>query len=550
MLAGGGIETRLGDSNWLGRVEYLHYDFGNSGGFTVPRPGSVTTGNLTLDVVRGGLSYQLGAGFPGAAGTATATAMPVKAPPLKAAPGAPWTWSGFYIGGHAGYGWGHDPFFLDNRDLTEDVIFADGIGSNGFVGGLQAGANWQTGAWLGGLEVDLSGTDIRGSASGTVPITVPGITGTDTVTMSDKFDLLGSARVRLGRLFWPDVLLYGTGGLAWTRMRQTTDTAEIITAGGTSFISSSTVVNWEFGWTAGVGVEARLWNSNWLGRIEYLHYDFGNSGNNFDPTGVTFSSGHLTTDVVRAGLSYKFDGSNPSTTPARTAMPLKARPVAAAADWSGLYVGGHVGHGWARDPVSNSASGDFLLTIELFTSIMATGAVGGFQAGANWQTGAFVAGLEIDMSATGIKGSSTGVLVGQPFSIDTKTDKLDTLGTARVRAGFLAWPNLLLYGTGGLAWARIERSFVSFPTAGGAPSGGANPEWNFGWAAGGGGEARLVDTNWFLRAEYLHYDFGDSGSFLNTINSTLPPPGISTSIFVTGHTTVDVVRTGLSYKLD
>ena len=225
MLAGGGIETRLGDSNWLGRVEYLHYDFGNSGGFTVPRPGSVTTGNLTLDVVRGGLSYQLGAGFPGAAGTATATAMPVKAPPLKAAPGAPWTWSGFYIGGHAGYGWGHDPFFLDNRDLTEDVIFADGIGSNGFVGGLQAGANWQTGAWLGGLEVDLSGTDIRGSASGTVPITVPGITGTDTVTMSDKFDLVGSARVRLGRLFWPDVLLYGTGGLAWTRMRQTTDTA-------------------------------------------------------------------------------------------------------------------------------------------------------------------------------------------------------------------------------------------------------------------------------------------------------------------------------------
>jgi outer membrane immunogenic protein len=333
------------------------------------------------------------------------------------------------------------------------------------------------------------------------------------------------------------VLLYGTGGLAWTRMRQTTDTAEIITAGGTSFISSSTVVNWEFGWTAGIGIEARLWNSNWLGRIEYLHYDFGNSGNNFDPTGVTFSSGHLSTDVVRGGLSYKFDWSNPSAAPARTAMPLKARPVVvAAADWSGLYVGGHVGHGWARDPVSNSASGDFLLNTELFTSIAATGAVGGFQAGANWQTGAFVGGLEIDMSATDIKGSSTGVLVGHPFSIDTNTDKLDTLGTARVRAGFLAWPNLLLYGTGGLAWARIERSFVSFPTAGGAPS--------------GGGEARLADTDWFLRAEYLHYDFGDSGTFLNTINTNLPPPGISNSTFATGHTTVDVVRTALSYKLN
>ena len=36
--------------------------------------------------------------------------------------------------------------------------------------------------------------------------------------------------------------------------------------------------NWLFGWVAGVGLETRLWDSNWLARVEYLHYDFGDGG--------------------------------------------------------------------------------------------------------------------------------------------------------------------------------------------------------------------------------------------------------------------------------
>jgi opacity protein-like surface antigen len=54
---------------------------------------------------------------------------------------------------------------------------------------------------------------------------------------------------------------------------------------------------------------------NWLLRVEYLHYDFGDSGNtsaavSFPGLGTsaeTFTTGHLTADVVRTGLSYKFD---------------------------------------------------------------------------------------------------------------------------------------------------------------------------------------------------------------------------------------------------
>jgi outer membrane immunogenic protein len=59
----------------------------------------------------------------------------------------------------------------------------------------------------------------------------------------------------------------------------------------------------------------RLWNTNWLARVEYLHYDFGNSGSSvtgFTSNGsIIFNSNttshHLTTDVVRAGIDCKFN---------------------------------------------------------------------------------------------------------------------------------------------------------------------------------------------------------------------------------------------------
>jgi opacity protein-like surface antigen len=522
-VVGAGVETRLWDSNWLARVEYLHYDFGDSGSSFFSGSGSsnsFTSGHLTTDVVRTGLSYKFGQGAAGFAGAAN-VAMPVKAPRVAA---VAWSWSGFYLGGHAGYGWGRDPF----SDPTFNPGFVlTGIDSNGFVGGFQAGANWQSGAVVGGLEIDISGTSVKGSTSRTVP--------DETVTRTDKFDLLGSARARLGYLARPDVLIYGTGGLAWTRLVQTTVDTEVGDAFGTS------TPTWRFGWVAGIGAETRLWDTNWLARIEYLHYDFGDSGSSFSSSSVT-TSGHLTTDVVRAGLSYKFDWSGAAAGPAEIAMPLKARPIVRAVwDWTGFYLGGHVGYGWGRDPMSDAVFGG--KSAILHTGVDSRGFVAGFQAGANWQTGAWVSGLEIDQSGTGIKGSTTSVSTN---GIDSErvSDKFDVLGSARVRLGYLPWPNVLLYGTGGLAWTRLDQDIRGF---GPGANGFSTPIWEFGWVAGVGGEVRLRDSNWLLRLEYLHYDFGDSGS-----NSALFSNGVQSSSLssTTGHLTTDVVRTGLSYKLD
>jgi outer membrane immunogenic protein len=393
-----------------------------------------------------------------AAGSASAADL---APVLKAPPAPVWSWSGLYLGAHAGYGWGHDPF--------TDTFFAGkapllGINSKGGVWGFHAGANWQEGAVVGGIEIDISGTRIKGISSVTSSQTIDTTTATTTATQTDKFDWLGSARARLGYLVVPNVLVYGTGGLAWTRFVQTQDSTVLVTDPTPppmtlTIAATQSTPSWRFGFAVGAGVEARLWDTNWLGRVEYLHYDFGDSGNFASTDGPGFTSGRLTVDVVRAGLSYKFDRDRlavaagyPGAAVGYPAMPVKA-PLAAPVvwNWSGFYIGAHAGYGWGRDPFTDPIDTGLVLT-----DINSNGFVGGFQAGGNWQWGAWVGGLEIDLSGTGIKGSTTGTVVfpGGDIRTQSRTDKFDLLGSARTRIGFLPWPNLLVYGTGGLAWTR------------------------------------------------------------------------------------------------
>ena len=99
-----------------------------------------------------------------AASPVLAADLPLKAPASVA---AAWNWSGFYIGGHGGYGWGQDA----STDIN-DPFFAGkisgftlgGFDPKGALGGVHGGANWQSGAIVAGLEGDLSFADIKGSS--------------------------------------------------------------------------------------------------------------------------------------------------------------------------------------------------------------------------------------------------------------------------------------------------------------------------------------------------------------------------------------------------
>jgi outer membrane immunogenic protein len=241
-----------------------------------------------------------------AAGPAGAADMPLptKAPPVVAA----WSWAGFYIGGHGGYGWKTNDFLLVENVTPLAAI--NGIDSKGWVGGAQAGYNWQFGAWVAGLELDGSATGISGFTS-TGPFGAVG--AISQVTRGDDVKMLGTARARVGYAVAPgccwNLLFYGTGGLAWERFDRSFSSSFVSPGFSQAFFSSNR--RDLFGWVAGAGIEAQIANSNWIARAEYLHYEFGNTEGQSSQivNGVAQlnnSGGSQTIDMVRGAISYKF----------------------------------------------------------------------------------------------------------------------------------------------------------------------------------------------------------------------------------------------------
>jgi opacity protein-like surface antigen len=232
---------------------------------------------------------------------------------VKDAPPCCDTWKGFYLGLHAGYGW-KDNDFAEVVSVTP-LLTIGGIDSRGWLFGGQAGYNWQRGSVVGGLEIDFSRSNIRGNSTPLVRNLGGGVSITD--IEGDDVQYLGSARARLGFTGggWgsgccSNFLLYGTAGLAWERVDRI-DTQLLTAPGVTQRVVNRDPRDW-FGWVAGVGAEAKLGSSNWIGRIEYLHYDFGTVEQTTSVTtnvanqNFSDSGGKQTIEVLRAAISYKF----------------------------------------------------------------------------------------------------------------------------------------------------------------------------------------------------------------------------------------------------
>jgi len=235
-------------------------------------------------------------------GAQAADLLAIKAPP----PPAPFSWTGFYIGAHAGYGWG-------NENDNQSVFFLPGSGgggsggdsggsagggdggndafhTTGFVGGLHAGYNWQAGSLVLGLEGDIDYSAMDGSAS-----TIYGA-GPYAATLSLSANWQASIRARVGYALdtW---LFYGTGGVAFAN-------ADLRGYGLLKNIwVDNSDSNTATGWTLGGGIE-HAFTPNWLGRIEARYTDFGSKTYNLGPSGLVTSSWNQT--VVTAGISYKF----------------------------------------------------------------------------------------------------------------------------------------------------------------------------------------------------------------------------------------------------
>jgi outer membrane immunogenic protein len=203
-------------------------------------------------------------------------------PPAVYAPYEPaFSWTGFYIGGNAGWGWSRGDGTIAFGGPS-GVFSGDG---NGFIGGVQVGYNWQMANWVFGLEADFQGGTGHGDVSGGA--------GAVTFTGESKTPWFATARGRIGYAFGRS-MIYATGGAVYGHA--TLDGT--LTPGG-SFSSSANF--WT--WTVGAGYETMLWD-RWSGKIEYLYA--GTPSDVPTPPGTTHVDGDAHTHILRVGLNYHF----------------------------------------------------------------------------------------------------------------------------------------------------------------------------------------------------------------------------------------------------
>lgn len=232
-----------------------------------------------------------------------------KAPPMVM---APQTWTGFYIGADIGGAWSHTDGSwtgLPSAALFGANPISGSLNGSGFLGGGHVGYDYQFApSWVLGVEGDWTWTHTGGSYSQawTTPAGAPFGFGGAT-TMSATVDWLASLRGRLGYLVTPNLMAYGTGGIAWGDIHYSATAA----APGIGYAASTAFNNTSDGIVVGGGLEYAL-THNWSVRAEYLFYHLGSGAGAvvtpaaFPAFPSSFSWGHTNIDVVRAGLSYKF----------------------------------------------------------------------------------------------------------------------------------------------------------------------------------------------------------------------------------------------------
>jgi outer membrane immunogenic protein len=244
----------------------------------------------------------------GSIGSAYAADMAVKAPPM---PVAVWNWTGFYIGGNVGGIW--DDTRTDvypTGCFITSVTCGGGVANNPirsdssrlndpqFIGGGQAGYNWQSGRFVGGIEGDISWTGINQTLFTTKVLTPP-LAGVMVHGEAMKQDWLATIRGRAGFTVTPSFLVYATGGLAFGRVQLVASNAFSVTPD----VYAGTYDETRAGWTVGAGGEWMI-APKWSVKAEYLYVDLGKQGVNQAclNTGICGSP-----PQVAPGASYQTD---------------------------------------------------------------------------------------------------------------------------------------------------------------------------------------------------------------------------------------------------
>lgn len=195
---------------------------------------------------------------------------------------AAYNWSGAYVGGQIGYGWGNDKWSFQGINYTVPAK------PDGFLGGIYGGYNWQVGnGFVLGADADFTFSDMKES----------GISGDDggapdaRYGYGSKIDWTAALRGRVG--YGIDRFLpYVAGGVAFAHQNVSASLSA-------PFSESAT----RTGWTVGVGLDYAV-TDNLIVRAEYRYSDFGKK--TFSPVGWTPFDDRLSVNDIRVGIAYKF----------------------------------------------------------------------------------------------------------------------------------------------------------------------------------------------------------------------------------------------------
>jgi outer membrane immunogenic protein len=239
---------------------------------------------------------------------ARAADLPPAPAPMARAPvayvpvAAPFSWTGFYLGGNLGAARNHgsiaDTFGLYSWGVNNQTTF---------VGGAQVGGNYQFNSFVVGVEGDFDWFANNNNSGGGTAIAGLGGAGT-TISGSNNGRWLTTLTGRFG--FAVDrVLLYAKGGGAWVGSSNLT--LLNVSNGATVSIGNG---NTNTGWVVGAGVEYAFLN-NWTAKVEYDYVGLSNYSFTVPGTfpvaavaGDTFSTSSRNVQMVTLGINYLFNG--------------------------------------------------------------------------------------------------------------------------------------------------------------------------------------------------------------------------------------------------
>jgi outer membrane immunogenic protein len=216
--------------------------------------------------------------------------------------------------------------------------------------------------------------------------------------------------------------------------------------------------------------------------------------------------------------------------------------------WTGFYLGGHLGGGWAKsdwfEDFSQSATGAPVGFHDV--SISPAGFIGGGQVGFDYQTGWVVLGIQADADLASLKGTQGNCFptlgaIGFP---NTCSALIESMGTVTGRVG-VAFDRTLFYLLGGFAWEheRLDDTCIGCNT-GGRTIIDRSVTTRDGWTAGAGLEY-VFAGNWsaFLQYNYMRFGTRDL-QFTTTLPDGTPP----FTVDVRDH--IHVVKAGINYRFN